>query len=296
LARWVEAADTELDSTTAEEDEEEKEEEEEDKKEEEVWEIWDWDALDNETVAAAVAPDDRSMSVSEVSSSELDWAEGEEEESEDDPDMEVPSMGERSSMEFEEGEEEEEEEGEQEEKTEDEPTAVAPAHPAPAMEDDTGQDAALWGWVEPTWFKISVSLSGKVIVVDVSSRQTFRQVKFWIWVKERILPCQQRLFWERIEVDDTYWIVESCEVSLVLVSKVYAMYKVVISCPNLDYDSSYCGLREGECIQLVQRVIRVAIGMWPWAVDVGMFSDDELEELRVLLARHAAWELGIQAA
>jgi hypothetical protein len=36
--------------------------------------------------------------------------------------------------------------------------------------------------------------------------------------------------------------------------------------------------------------------MWPWAVDVGMFSDDELEELRVLLARHAAWELGIQAA
>jgi hypothetical protein len=145
-------------------------------------------------------------------------------------------------------------------------------------------------------FSVSAVREGHCGGCTVSSRQTFGQVKFWIWVKERILPCQQRLFWERIEVDDTYWIVESCEVSLVLVSKVYAMYKVVISCPNLDYDSSYCGLREGECIQLVQRVIRVAIGIWPWAVDVGMFSDDELEELRVLLARHAAWELGIQAA
>jgi hypothetical protein len=293
----VEAADTELDSTTAEEDEEEEEEEEEDKEKERVWDFpdWDWDSLDNETLAAALAPDDTSMS---VSSSELVWCEQEEEESEDDPDMEVPSMGERSSMEFEEGEEEEEEEGEQEEKTEDEPTAVAPAHPAPAMEDDTGQDAALWGWVEPTWFKISVYLlSGKVIVVYVSSRQTFGQVKFWIWVNERILPCQQRLVWKHIEVDDTYWIVESCDVSLVLVDKVYAMYKVVISCPSLDYDLIISrGLWAGDGIKCVLRVIRLAICMWPWAGDVDMFSDDELEELRVLLGRHTAWELGIQAA
>jgi hypothetical protein len=146
-------------------------------------------------------------------------------------------------------------------------------------------------------FSVLIMMSGKVIVVDVSSRQTFGQVKFWIWVKERILPCQQRLVCNHMEVDDTYWIVESCDVSLVLDNKVYAMYKVVISCPSLHYDLIiYRGLREGEGIQCVQRVIRLATCMWPWAVDVGMFADDELEELRVLLDRHSAWELGIKAA
>jgi hypothetical protein len=140
-------------------------------------------------------------------------------------------------------------------------------------------------------------MSGTVIVVDVSSRQTFGQVKFWIWVKERILPCQQRFVWKHIEVDDTYWIVESCDVSLVLVNKVYAMCKVVTSCPGLHYALIlYRGLREGEGIQCVQKVIRLAICMWPWAEDVGMFSDDELEELRVMLARDPRWELETEAA
>jgi hypothetical protein len=58
-----------------------------------------------------------------------------------------------------------------------------------------------WGWVDPTWFKIYVyMLSGRSIVVDVSSLQTFEQVKFWIWVKERILPYQQHLVWNLVEV------------------------------------------------------------------------------------------------
>jgi hypothetical protein len=163
-------------------------------------------------------------------------------------------------------------------------SAVAPAHPAPAMEDDTGQGAAWWGWVEPTWFKISVyMMSGKVIVVDVSSRQTFGQVKFWIWANERILPCQQHRVWNHIEVDDTYWIVESCDVSLVVYNKVSSIYKVVISRPSLHWKLIlYRGQQEGEGIQ--------------WVVDVGMFTDGELDELRVLLARKHDVELGIKAA
>jgi hypothetical protein len=84
---------------------------------------------------------------------------------------------------------------------------------------------------------------------------------------------------------------------LVLVNKVYAVCKVVTSCPRLHYDLIiHRGLQEGEGIQCVQRVIRLATCMWPWAEDVGMFADDELEELRVLLDRHSAWKFRIKAA
>jgi hypothetical protein len=136
------------------------------------------------------------------------------------------------------------------------------------------------GWVEPTWFKIYVRMmSGKVIVVDVSSRHTFEQVKFWIWIKEGFVPYQQHLVWGTHEVDDTYRIKETCEVSLIVEDQVYAMYKVLIWSDRLNLD------RAGDGIEWVQMMINLATCRRTWG-EHGMFTDAELGKLRVMLATH----------
>jgi hypothetical protein len=84
---------------------------------------------------------------------------------------------------------------------------------------------------------------------DVSSLNTFEQVKFWIWVKEGIVPYQQHLVWGTHEVDDTYKIVESWDLSLVVEEKVSAMYKVLISS---GWRTTY---RPGEVYRFYQEVL-----------------------------------------
>jgi hypothetical protein len=131
-------------------------------------------------------------------------------------------------------------------------------------------------------------MSGKVIVVDVSSLHTFDQVKFWIWVKEGYFPYQQNLFRHVVEVDKNDWIKESCDVSLVVEDKISAMYKVLIS-------SGWRNLfRADEGIGCVRNMINLATCRRPWGEDVGMFTDDELEKLRVMLATDYRWNLGIE--
>jgi hypothetical protein len=161
------------------------------------------------------------------------------------------------------------------------------------MEDgkeDTGQNAAWWGYVEPTWFQISVlMMSGEVIVVDASSEDTFDHVMFWIRVRKGFLPYQQHLFRGPVDVGGK-WIEESCEVSLVVENKVSAMYKVLIACPAVrwefwDRESRHRG---SKGIQRVQSMINVAT--WAWCRDdVGEFDDVELQELCVMLATDRGW-------
>jgi hypothetical protein len=146
------------------------------------------------------------------------------------------------------------------------------------------------GWEEPTWFKVYVCMmSGKVIVVDVSSRHTFEQVKFWIWIKEGFVPYQQHLVWGTHEVDDTYRIKETCEVSLIVEDQVYAMYKVLIWSDRLNLD------RAGDGIEWVQMMINLATCRRTWG-EHGMFTDAELGKLRVMLATHDGWTFAVSLA
>jgi hypothetical protein len=89
---------------------------------------------------------------------------------------------------------------------------------------------------------------------------------------------------------------ESCDVFLVVENKVSAMYKVLIRSRIVreEFSGRTSRNRGGKGIQRVQGMISIAT--WSWFQDVGMFSDDELEELRVMLATDRGWNCGTEAA
>jgi hypothetical protein len=184
------------------------------------------------------------------------------------------------------------------------------------MDDNISQETALWGYEEPTWFKIYVRMmSGPLTVVDVSSEDTFDQVKFWIWVKEGIMPYQQRLFVSLVGVDDdgieqsveqffsnlvevdADGIDESCDVFLVVETRVSAMYRALLGSPIVreEFIGPTARNRGGKGIQRVQGMISIISRYWVQQ-DVPMFTCDELEELRVMLATDRGWNCGIEAA
>jgi hypothetical protein len=133
-------------------------------------------------------------------------------------------------------------------------------------------------------------MSGKVIVVYVSSLHTFEQVKFWIWVQEGFLPYQQHIVWETDEVNDTDWIKETCDVSLIVEDHVFAMYKVLISTGWRHLFDAGLGI---EC---VRSMIRLATCRRTWGEHVGTFTDTELGKLRVMLATHDGWTFAVSPA
>ena len=149
--------------------------------------------------------------------------------------------------------------------------------------------------MEPTWFNICVHMiSGKLIEVCASSEETFAHVKFWIRVKEGFLPYQQRLFRNLVEVDGADWIEESCDISLVVENKVSAMYKILSSCLSVEEALRHPYASQGEGIHRVQFLINLSTS--DWREDSGTFTDDELQELHVLLASDWRWSLVIEAA
>jgi hypothetical protein len=73
--------------------------------------------------------------------------------------------------------------------------------------------------------------------------------------------------------------------------------EVLISCRNVEFNFiSFRGSCAGEGIQCVRNMLRLTLRLRPWLEDVGMSTDNELEELRVMLARDPRWKLGTEAA